>query len=295
MTIIDAHAHWYRMDMIWPPEMWDFIITSFATLSGGKYNEEEIKDIYCDADGSRLIRTMEEAGIDKTVILPVDFGVLYDEPVIDFWEMNKRYSELAKKYPGRIFTYFGIDPRRENAAYTFERAISEFGNIKGLKIYPPTGFSPSEEICDPLYEVCEKYDLPVLSHGCESAYNEIQYGAPEFLRDMLKRHPKLRFVYAHLGWNEFFTESVDLLKDYENVYGDISGWQSFSDEQILEQLAVIEQNIGSLDKVMFGTDAPNFDVWTQAKPWVDRMKAIALPDDVKRKILWKTAEKVHGI
>ncbi|GHU85186.1 hypothetical protein FACS189473_3950 [Spirochaetia bacterium] len=296
MTVIDAHAHWYRHDIIWPEENWKFIVTSFSAISGGKYDEEGIKNLFWDPDGSTLIRTMDEAGIDKTVILPVDFGILYQqEPPIDFWGMNKLYSELAKKYPGRIFTYFGVDPRREKAAYHFEKAIEEWGNIKGLKIYPPCGFSPGDTVCDALYEVCEKRDLPVLTHGCESAYSETQYGGPEFLRGMLKRHPHLRIVNAHAGWNQFFEGAVDLLKDYENCYADISGWQTFPDEQIMQQLEVIDQKAGSLDKLMFGTDAPNFDVLVTTKTWVDRVKALKLSDDVKQKLLSDTAAKVHKI
>jgi predicted TIM-barrel fold metal-dependent hydrolase len=295
MTIIDAHAHWYRRDIIWPEDHWKFVITSFSALSGGKYSEDEMEGLLCDEDGSNLIKTMDEAGIDKTVILPVDFGILYEEPPIDYMGMNKLYSELAKQYPDRIFTYFGIDPRRDKAAYIFEKAIGEYGNIKGLKIYPPCGFSPSEAILDNLYAVCEKHNLPVVTHGCESAYNEIQYGAPEYLLDVLKRRPKLKLVYAHVGWNQFFEGAVNLLRDYENVYADISGWQTFSDEDIIEKLEYIDKKVGSTDKIMFGTDAPNFDIFVPAKPWVERVAALKLPDDVKKKLLSETAAELHNI
>jgi predicted TIM-barrel fold metal-dependent hydrolase len=296
MAIIDAHAHWYRLDIIWPEDVWSFILSSFSTLSGGKFNVEGVKDIFVDQDGSKLIRNMDEAGIDKIIVLPVDFGILYQrEPEIDFWGMNKLYSELAKAYPDRIFTYFGVDPRREKAAYYFEKAIEEWGNIKGLKIYPPCGFSPSDEVCDALYAVCEKYELPVLTHGCESAYSEIQYGGPEFLWDMLKRHPRLKLVNAHLGWNQFFEGAVDLLKDYENVYSDISGWQTFSDEQIMSNLEYIDKKVGSLDKLMFGTDDPNFTLFVTMKTWVDRVKALQLSAGVTQKLMSETAAEVHKI
>jgi predicted TIM-barrel fold metal-dependent hydrolase len=296
MAIIDAHAHWYRLDMIWPEDIWQFILSSFSALSGGVVDDKGVEEILCDIDGSKLIRTMDEAGIDKTIILPVDFGVLYPkEPAIDFWRMNRLYSELAKTYPDRIFTYFGIDPRREKAAYSFEKAIEEWGNIKGLKIYPPCGFSPSEKICDELYAVCEKHNLPVLTHGCESAYSETQYGGPEFLWDMLTKHPRLKLIYAHTGWNQFFEGAVDLLKDYENVYADISGWQTFSDEQIVNQLECIDKKTGSLDKLMFGSDDPNFTLFVPIKTWVERMNAIALPAGVKQKLMGETAAAVHKI
>ncbi|MDR3318416.1 MAG: amidohydrolase family protein, partial [Clostridiales bacterium] len=198
-------------------------------------------------------------------------------------------------YPDRIFTYFGVDPRREKAAYCFEKAVEEWGNIKGLKIYPPCGFSPSDKICEPLYGVCEKHGLPVLTHGCESAYNEIQYGGPEFLRDMLKRHPRLKLVNAHTGWNQFFEGAVDLLKNYENVYADISGWQTFSDEQIAENLEYIDKKVGSLDKLMFGSDDPNFTVFVPLKTWVERIKALPLSAEVKQKLMSGTAARVHKI
>ncbi len=296
MKVFDAHSHWYRRDMIWPEEMWSFVFTSFSTLCGGAVSEEGVEELMCDLDGSKMISTMDEAGIDKTIILPVDFGILYpQEPSLDYWRMNKIYSDYAKANPDRIFTYFGVDPRREQAAYYFEKAFAEWGNVKGLKLYPPCGFSPSDPVCDELYKVCVQYDLPVLTHGCESAYNEIQYGGPEYLWDMLKRHPRLKLVYAHTGWNQFFEGAVDLLKNYENVYADLSGWQTFSDEDILDKLDTIEQKVGSLDKLMFGTDAPNFSLFVPTNTWVDRIKALQLPSDVKQKILSETAAKVHKI
>jgi len=296
MKIIDAHAHWYRLDIIWPEDIWAYFLTSFSALTNGKVDEEGVREILCDEDGSKLLRNMDEAGINTTIILPVDFGILYEnQPVIDFWGMNKLYSEFAKSNPGIIHTYFGIDPRREKAAYYFEKAIEEWGNIKGLKIYPPCGFSPSDKVCDPLYDVCEKYDLPVLTHGCESAYSEIQYGGPEFLWDMLKRHPNLKLVNAHVGWNQFFEGAVDLLKDYENVYSDISGWQTFSDDEIMDKLDYIDQEVGSLDRIMFGSDDPNFTLFVPLKTWVERISSLQLPEDVKKKLMFQTAAKVNNI
>jgi hypothetical protein len=62
-----------------------------ATEEGVRNN---ILDGFWDPDGEKLIKEMDEAGIDKTVIFPQDYGLPLGEPNITIKEQNKAFAEI---------------------------------------------------------------------------------------------------------------------------------------------------------------------------------------------------------
>jgi len=76
---------------------------------------------------------------------------------------------LASKYP--ILPFLACDPRRadksentENLYDLFNEAFCKGIPFFGVKIYPALGYDPSDYRLWPIYELCEKYKIPVLSH-----------------------------------------------------------------------------------------------------------------------------------
>ncbi len=86
--VIDVHYHLLVED--WLPEAWWKLLAEiYATALRGMGMEttpEEVKrnilDTFWDPDGEKLLREMEEAGIDKTVLLPQDLGLALGEQPI---------------------------------------------------------------------------------------------------------------------------------------------------------------------------------------------------------------------
>ncbi|MCK5186296.1 MAG: amidohydrolase, partial [Deltaproteobacteria bacterium] len=97
-----------------------------------------------DPEAEGLLAEMDEAGIDKSVIFPVDFGVALGDPEVPIEEVNKKYSELARKHPDRLVAFAGVDPRRKDAPDLFKRCINEWG-MQGCKLHPCAGFYPNQK------------------------------------------------------------------------------------------------------------------------------------------------------
>ncbi|MBI4596313.1 MAG: amidohydrolase family protein [Candidatus Tectomicrobia bacterium] len=163
--IIDFHAH-IRMDTVLTPKYWKGWL-SLASVASGASEErirERIKDIpYLGAED--LIRDMDEAGIDKSVLLGVDFCLCkeLDDYKGTWEECHEPIREAIQKHSDRLIGFVGIDPRRENAAALLENAVKDWG-MKGLKIHPSAGFYPNDPVCYSLYAKASELGIPIVIH-----------------------------------------------------------------------------------------------------------------------------------
>ncbi len=140
--IIDSHAHLWIEDCL-PTAFWDGMAHRVCTVRkrtrGEALTVEAVKKTmfpaYWDKDGSVLIKEMNEAGIDKTVITVLDLGIELGEAKLSIKTINELYAEVASRYPDRLIAYFGVDPRRKGAIELLERVVLRWG-MKGLKLDP---------------------------------------------------------------------------------------------------------------------------------------------------------------
>ena len=107
--IIDTHVH-----LIIPGFVRRKFITGNARMASNLYNRvhktnitpsEYIEKLKArvDPDCSKLIETMDRAGIDKSVIFGVDWAyALTGEPKVSNREQNRIHAEMAKKWEGRF-------------------------------------------------------------------------------------------------------------------------------------------------------------------------------------------------
>ena len=142
--IVDMHYH-VLADGWWPEEIWEVFGGVYARGLKEMGIEMTAADVkrnifagFWDPNGEKLIAEMDETGIDKTVILPSDFGLAMGEARIPVDEQNKAYGELQKRYPDRIVAFATVDPRRQDAVSILERAVNEYG-LKGVKLHPGAG------------------------------------------------------------------------------------------------------------------------------------------------------------
>ena len=117
----------------------------------------------------------------------------------------------------------------------FNTAFCEGIPFFGVKIYPAMGYHPSDYRLWPIYEICEQYNIPILSHNGGEAVSTNQRDIEVFagkdkikisgksradiaykLNDpknweiALKMFPKLRLDLAHFGSNQTWESSGTL-------------------------------------------------------------------------------------
>lgn len=275
--IIDIHYH-VLLEEWFPENWWNAISRVYVQAlkdSGVEMTIEEVKTIilegFWDPDGNKLISEMDEVGIDKTVILPQDFGLSMGEPKISIAEQNRVYATLQNNHPDRIIAFAGVDPRRSGAIELVETAIKEWG-LKGVKLHPGTGYFPDgREAYNFLAKVSE-LGVPVLTHAGIWT-GKSKYCDPVYFDDILLDFPNLTIIFAHLGrgWQNILFE---MGVHRPNMVTDFSGWQITAQgnyREFCENLRHALDSFGS-KRVLFGTDGPFFRPVMPSKDYVQLVR-----------------------
>jgi hypothetical protein len=229
-----------------------------------------------DADGDTSYKKMVEVGIDKCVLLPLDFQLMglgryrqrseFSVQKKSIEEQNKHMTDVAARRPDAYIPFCTIDPRRgEEGLGLVERAVREWG-AKGIKLHPSSGWFPNDrDVCYPLYELCIDLDIPVLTHcGPEGGYGPAKYGDAFHWDDVLSDFPELRLCLAHAGGSmgEFLGGSLlgpatSILFFYDNAFMDLSCAALIyvrDPVRFYKELRELLDGVGG--KVMWGTDSP---------------------------------------
>jgi len=201
------------------------------------------------------VKTMDELGIEKTIILTMEVGAKFDSI----------YAEYAGRYPGRFevwcgFDYSGYDKpgfgpaaveELERCAKAGATGVGELGDKgKGL-FYCPTkawGMHLDDPRMDPLLEKCAELKLPVSIHVADPIWmyqpmdstNDGLMNAVEWRLDnqkdivshseminilerAVKRHPNTTFIACHFANCSYDLKKLGVLLDkYPNLYADIA-------------------------------------------------------------------------
>ncbi len=91
-------------------------------------------------------------------------------------------------------------------------------------------------------EAISKYNVPILTHPRTAPLS-----LPQSWAEVAKKHPKVTFVFAHIGYLDFGYACVNAVKDLPNVYVDTS---SQSEIQILQYAF---KELGA-NRIIFATD-----------------------------------------
>jgi len=297
--IIDIHTHLMGEDL--PSKAWwDGFVSTMASLTNK--SEEKVRTWIpgmCDTSGDMLVKDMDEAGIDISCVLVVDSGLTkwIGEGKYSIEEQNRIYADAARRHPGRIIAFFGVDPRRANAVQLLEKCVKECG-MKGMKLMPASGWYPDDKTFYPLYQKADELGIPVLFHiGPETFPNRSKYCRPTFLDEVAVDFPNLKIIGAHCGYC-WWEEAAWIASYKPNIYLDLASWQPYVLNRPLERLykplRSMLDTIGT-PKILFGSDWPTFRQARRLKGpvWVNAFKEP--PDEVKAAGIEFTEQEINAI
>ncbi len=228
-----------------------------------------VKEALFDATGEKLVRGMDEAGLHRSLVVTLDYGLITGEPGVPIDEQNRAVAKAVEHFPDRLLGFFTIDPRRPHARELFRRAVESWG-LRGLKLHPASGWYPCDEIAYPLYEQCQEYKLPMLIHtGGHPAPLKSRFGRPAYVDDVAADFPDLSIIMAHCG-HLWWEEALLICGMKPNCHVDISGWQlTFvaNPARFYHWLRRVVDTIGAW-RVIFGSDGPYFNGLCSPKEWV---------------------------
>ena len=172
------------------------------------------------------------------------------------------------------------------------KAIAELG-------LPYGGHPLNDPACFPLFEVAQRYEIPVFFYTGFGGPNpqsgfahkfRILLSDPLLLEDVAIRFPKLKIVIMHMGW-PFFDHALYMLWTYENVYLDTATVSWMLAPRLFDRM--LEETVRSVgsDRILFGSDQM---VWPQMiSPAVEAIReAPFLSDQDKRNVLGENARRL---
>ena len=233
--------------------------------------------VECKPDGKRyspteFVAAMDQGGIAKSVVLggdQADAGTkpAWADPSVMGAATNfddEAVAAYCGEYPGRLIPFGSIHPDRYQPARKVQRAVKELG-LKGIKLYPHSGFYPNDPRLTPVYEACAELNVPVVIHtGIKAVrWQWMKYNRPIFVDDVATNFPSLKVVMCHGGF-PWVDEFLTVAYSNPNVWVDISFLdyieRTFKKAGLAEEAMQRLAGLVGAERLLWGTEGPFMDL-----------------------------------
>lgn len=280
--VIDFHTHTFPKEIV---------KRAIAKLSESAH----IKN-YLDGTADALRSSMQTAGIDYAVLLPVVTNPHHQEDINRTAILaNDRFWEMG------ILSFGGIHPDNENYREILRELAAK--GIRGIKLHPvfqETYFDDIRYLR--IIECACENGLIILTHaGLDISFPGQDFVTPDRIVNVLKQlHPE-KLVLAHMGGWGCWDRVEELLASYD-VFLDTSfsltplrsnseeknsvSHTPLSDAQFLRMVKTF-----GVKHILFGSDSP----WSDLKESMDFIRNSGLSQPEIQDILGNNAAKLLGI
>lgn len=238
--------------------------------------EAEAEGVHAFHDGrvSSLLASMDSAAINSCVICSIATRPAQFEPIL-------KWSHEIKCE--RIEPFVSLHPKDPNWAEHITRIKAE--GFKGVKFHPfYQDFHVAEPMLYPIYERLGMEDLMIVMHtGYDIAFERIRRADPKGILKVCTDMPGLKFISTHLGaWQMWDEVRRDLIG--REIYMELS----FALDLLSPDVARAMLMEHPPEFLLFGSDSP----WTDQGRTLKLLRALELPQDVQRKILFDNAQRL---
>lgn len=227
----------------------------------------------------RLIKEMDSCGIDKAIVIPDNATnpVCADLEEVNYYTQNNdRLLMVASLLVEKAETHI----RLIDDLFAAKR-------IHGFKIFPGHDpVYPNDHRWFPIYNLCVKYDKPLIIHTGINSNNRpvAKYNEPTIIAELAKLMPNLNIVIAHYNWPDL-DHCFKSTNGLNNIYFDTS---ALADDEVIEESGGLDNIRHVLEKtmqrnphsVLFGTDWPICDI----KKHVDLINSLSISETDKNNI-----------
>jgi predicted TIM-barrel fold metal-dependent hydrolase len=222
---------------------------------------------FSDGTVAGLLRSMDSAGVDRSVICSIATKPEQFDPILK-WSLSIRSDRLIP-----LASIHPADPL----------AVARVGEVKaaglkGIKIHPYyQGFDLADHAFDSFYAAVESSGLVLVSHtGFDMAFPRDRRADASRSLDLVTRFPNLKFMATHFGaWNDWDDVEAKLIGKPINL--EISLTLEFlSPEQVRRMILAHPE-----DRLFFGTDSP----WGNPEEPLRVLRELNLPAPLLQKIL----------
>ena len=240
------------------------------------------------ATAERLIRRMDEDGVDVSVVMGIGWTDIELARAA-----NDYLIEAVGKYPGRLVGMAGVNPSWGADAVREARRCADAG-LRGVgELHPDTqGFDLGDlDTMTPLMEVAREHGLIVTTHSSEPVGHEYAGKGrtrPEALWRFIRNFPDVPIVCAHWGGGLPFYGLMPEVRDgLSRAYFDSAATTLLYDARVFEAVASV---IGP-ERILMGSDYPV----VRARRVIGQVESSGLPRSAKDMIMGGNAARLLGM
>ncbi len=271
--LYDVHVHFMPapvMNRVW--EHFD---------AGGPLLGREWPITYRGSDSDR-VQQLRALGVRRFSALPY----AHKPGVAEY--LNDWAAQLAVDVPEclRSATFY---PEPEAASYV--AAEIEQGT-QVFKAHVQVGdFDVRDPLLDKVWGQLADAGTPVVLHAGSGPVPNSHTG-PGPVLEVLRRHPRLTAVMAHMGAPEY-TDFLDMAESFERVYLDTTmAFTDFFEDMAPYPRELLPRLADLADKVLLGSDFPNIPY--RYAHQIESLERLGLGEAWMRKVCWENANELIG-
>ncbi len=266
--IIDAHTH------IFPDPVAGKAINTIVENGDGRV------EYYSDGTLNGLLNSMNDAGVDYSVVLPVATNLGQGNGILKW---IRTIAPLSR----RTIFFGSVHPFDPDYKNTIKQIKAD--GLHGIKFHPGYQNFPADSVeAFRVYEEVLKNDLVLHFHsGFDPSLPDCDYTSVERFANLLKSFPGSKIILAHAGGMYEWQKVMDLLSD-KRCYFDIA----FVLEMMMESEIAQKLYRQNEDFFVFGTDSP----WRDQKKYVETIQNLeTLTNEQKEKMFFRNILKLIKI
>jgi predicted TIM-barrel fold metal-dependent hydrolase len=223
-----------------------------------------------------IVREMDELGIARSVILPIDFPVLSD---------NAGAALGAVRATEKLIAFGSVHPYARGVAKRLDEQLAR--GARGIKVHPAVQcIRPDDPKAMKLYRLCAQRELPILWH-CGPVDIETRYGRycsqVKWYERPIAENPRTTFVLGHSGALQM-EQALALQRRYPNV------WLETSSQSVTNVRTIVTQ--ADTSRVVYGSDWPFYH---QGIALAKVLLATEGREEARRAVLWGNAARLLGV
>jgi predicted TIM-barrel fold metal-dependent hydrolase len=195
-----------------------------------------------------LLREMKRYRVIKSIVLAIDYPT---------FSKNSDHILDSIDNQDQLIPFASIHPLVKNKEEMLKGFLKK--GAKGIKIHPPIQLaSPIHKGNYEVYELCKKYNLPILFHTGYSTLSPSilkRYTQAKYYRQVVKDYPENTFIIGHGGGSDTYLEMSEIGRYNENVYIEIGC-------QPPQNVKLTIDMMGS-DRLVYGSDWPYYPMGMQ--------------------------------
>lgn len=271
--LIDVHVHFLPdrvMDAVWG--YFDQAATHYGTPWPVTYRTPV----------AERLQTLQDLGVRRFPAL------VYPHKPDMAGSLNAWAREFAASTPGCVSS--GTFYPEPGAAQYVKEAL-ELGT-RIFKVHVQVGdYDPRDDELDAVWGQLADAGVPVVVH-CGSGPIPGRHTGPGPMSDVLRKHPRLTAVIAHLGMPEY-AEHLRLAETYPNVHLDTTmACTPFTEALAPFPRDLLPRYAALRDRVVLGSDFPNIPY--QYAVQLESLERLELGDDWLRAVCWENGARLLG-